>query len=98
MRYSHELIGKNAGAIWQSLSETSGQSLSMLEKNTKLKKEDILLLLLIFFLGLAMIITILWGGGRSRHGYGWVTYNKNSFPQQITNPEIGLHGSHLLSL
>jgi hypothetical protein len=45
MRYSHELIGKNAGAIWQTLSENSGQSLSMIEKNTKLKKEDILLAL-----------------------------------------------------
>lgn len=45
MRYSHGLIGKNAGTIWQVLSEDSGQSLSALEKKTKLKKEDILLAL-----------------------------------------------------
>lgn len=45
MRYSNELIGKNAEVIWQTLSNNSGQSLSMLEKNTKLKKEEILLAL-----------------------------------------------------
>ncbi len=43
MRYTSERIGKNAGEIWESLSITSNQTLSSLEKTTGLKKEDLLL-------------------------------------------------------
>jgi hypothetical protein len=45
MRYSDANIGTNAGKIWASLSEVPKQTISSLEKTTKLKKEDILLAL-----------------------------------------------------
>lgn len=35
-----------------------------------MKKEDLLLLFLLILLLMAMLFTLLWGKGRSRHGYG----------------------------
>ncbi len=45
MRYEVENIGTNAGKIWNALEENREQSISALEKATKLKKEDLLLAL-----------------------------------------------------
>lgn len=45
MRYAQESIGVNAGKIWESLADSPKQTISSLEKTTKLKKEDILLAL-----------------------------------------------------
>lgn len=45
MRYEVENIGTNAGKIWNALEKNREQSLSALEKSTKLKKEDLLLAL-----------------------------------------------------
>lgn len=45
MRYTAEVIGNNAGRVWRSLSENGELNITGLEKNTELKKEDILLAL-----------------------------------------------------
>ena len=45
MRYVQETIGTGAGKIWEALNIESGQSVSMLEKATGLKKEDIKIVL-----------------------------------------------------
>lgn len=45
MRYSDTSVGTNAGKIWSSLAEKPKQTISSLEKTTKLKKEDVLLAL-----------------------------------------------------
>ncbi len=45
MRYATETIGTNAGIVWNALEKNKEQSLSALEKATKLKKEDLLLAL-----------------------------------------------------
>lgn len=43
MRYSEKKVGKNAGVIWNSLQKEPSQTISSLEKTTKLKKDDLLL-------------------------------------------------------
>lgn len=43
MRYSTGVIGKNAGKVWATLQTNPNISLSALERQTQLKKEDILL-------------------------------------------------------
>ncbi|MBZ4682729.1 MAG: Winged helix-turn-helix domain [Fusobacteriaceae bacterium] len=43
MKYSFEMIGKNAGIIWQNLADKPKQSISELEKSTKLKRDEVLL-------------------------------------------------------
>ncbi|MBU0729022.1 MAG: hypothetical protein KKE17_09895 [Proteobacteria bacterium] len=35
-----------------------------------MQKKDLLLIILAIFLAVAIFLTIIFGGGRSRHGYG----------------------------
>ncbi|TDT69213.1 winged helix-turn-helix protein DUF2582 [Hypnocyclicus thermotrophus] len=45
MKYSFEMIGNNAGIIWKTLADKPKQSIVELEKETKLKRDEILLAL-----------------------------------------------------
>jgi hypothetical protein len=63
-----------------------------------MKKDDILLILLALFLLTAVLMTIFFGGNRSRHGYGFFLQTVSGPADTIARHCLSPKGDHAIGL